>query len=338
MFLMDHLVTKWLESKRLKVQPQRCIRTRNRFSSCHNCANLCPVSAISLENGLTIQEDVCTECMRCTVDCPTEAFYDEKYIEFFKEMSNREVISFSCENDNREEPHIKLGCLFQLDKALLLHASLNSNKVTIQYSIDKCMKCNKYDESLESTIRQTIAQLNSMLKKPIDIYYNEKASSKMERNYTRRELITFFSKKMTRNVVSPLISEEEERNLREFLKSGAMRDAYQYLLIKHQGLFIQRQQMKNLNTLQLVLDNKCDGCRVCERVCPTGALKFSEEDPNIIGMFSTQLCNGCKSCIDICRKNALEMDNTSYIDLHVFLNEKEKVVFTKELKQLGEPY
>ncbi|WP_019156624.1 4Fe-4S binding protein [Robertmurraya massiliosenegalensis] len=332
--LLERYVTKWLETKRLQVQPQRCIKTRNRFSTCHKCVDICPVSAISFEGGLSVQEDICTECMRCTVHCPSEAFSDEKYVEYFKEMSNREVIAFSCENDKREDPSIKLGCLYQLDKALLIQACTQSKKVSIQFDEKRCTKCVKYhnpDKDLKSSLDILVEELNSMLKEPINIDYNDQNTSKMERNYTRRELITFFSKKMTRNVVSPLITEEEEvRNLRETVGSGTIRETYHYLLRKYQNHFKQVQRIGDINTAQLNFNEKCDGCKVCERVCPMGALKFSEDESIFTATLNHQICNGCQSCVDICRKGALEINNASFIDLQTFLKGEEQVVLTKE--------
>lgn len=331
--LIDHLVTKWLETKRLKVQPERCVRTRNRFSSCHQCVEACPVSAISLTDGLRIQEDVCMDCMKCTHSCPSEVFYDEKYTEYFKEMPNRKVIAFSCEKDKSDRPYIKLGCLSQLDYALLIYAVTNSKRVSIQLNITKCMKCGKYDEGLQTYLEQTIGNLNSMLRDSVEIHYNNSSSTEMERNYTRRELITFFSKKMTRNVVSPLIPDEEEiKNLRVSLHQGTMRTMYYHLLATHQHIFNRKQMTQNLFTATLNFNSKnCDGCSVCARVCPTGALKFKEEEKAVSAMFNTKLCNGCRSCKDICKKNGIEVDDT-LIELQTFLeNQTWETVFTKEL-------
>lgn len=319
MFL-DHFVTKWIENNRLKVHPQRCIRTRNRFSKCQKCEEICPVSAITVQGGLSVLEEVCTECMRCTVTCPTEALYDERYSEFFNEMYNREVISFSCENDTREHPYIRLGCFFQLDKTLLLFAYQNSTKVIVQFNEERCMKCKKYDGELVSSLERVITEFNSMLKEPIKIHFNESESSIIEPYYTRRQLFTFFSKKITRNLVNPLIKDEDEvKNLRESITSGLIRDKTIHLLRKNQELLNEMQETQCLNTIQLIFNEQCDGCGICGKVCPTGALSFNEDESNLAVNFNVQICNGCKSCIDICRKDALIVNDKSLIALSSFL-------------------
>ena len=329
--LLDLFVTKWIEARRLNVQPDRCVRTRNRFSTCHKCAQACPVSAISLENGLKVNEEVCHECMKCTVSCPTEALYDNQYMQSFKEMQKREVIAFSCDKDKSEESHIKLGCLGQLDKALLIQSMVNGKKISIQFNEERCLSCYKYDGLLKTNLEKTINELNLMLKDPIDIQYNEKSSSKMERSFSRRELFSFFSKKVTRNVVSPLLPEDEVgKNLRIPINGGSMRSAYHHLLEKYQNKFHENQQSQHLQTLQLAFNENCDGCKVCAHVCPTGALKFTEQEA-LVAMFSTQACNGCRACIDICRKNGLQIDD-SPINLVSFLDGSPKEIFVKEEK------
>lgn len=320
MSLVGHFMEKWLDAKRLKVSPQRCVIERNRFSSCRKCAEACPASAISLEGGLSVREEICTECMRCTMVCPTEALYDDKYVGYFREMSNREIIAFSCEEVKSEHPFIKLGCLSQLDEALLLYAITNSKMVTIQYNEEKCSKCNKYNGSLGEWLNKVICELNSTLIEPPEIYFNANPSSKMEKNFSRRDLFTFFSRKVTHNVVSPFIPDEEEvRNLRISLKAGIRRTIYYRILEQHRHLFIKNFDAQRLYSLQLEINDYCDGCEVCARVCPTGALKFSEDNNLISAIFDPKLCNGCRSCKDVCRKNGIEIVDVT-INLREFLN------------------
>lgn len=332
MFLVDHLMTKWIETKRLKVQPQRCVKTRNRFASCNKCSKACPVSAISLEKGLTIKEDVCTECMICTVTCPTDALSDEKYPQYFREMPNREMISFTCENDRSNGSHIKLACLAQLDKSLLINATNSSHNVTIQFHEERCKSCRKYNSHLKTILEDTINNLNTMLKEKIVINFNEKQNTKMERSYTRRDLFSFYSKKITNNVVTPLFFEEEEtKNLRLSLETGTKQTIYQILLERHQNKFIEHHSASDLNTLQLSFTARCDGCKVCSTVCTTSALKFIEEEKEVKAIFSPSQCNGCMSCIDICKRDGIEL-NHSPVSLIFFLENNVQEVFKKEFK------
>lgn len=332
MFLVDHLFTKWLETRRLKVEPLRCVRSRNRFSSCNKCSESCPVSAISFENGLKVQADTCTECMKCTVSCPTDALYDEKYLQYFKEMPNRELISFSCEKDKNNGSHIKLACLAQLDKSILINAINKSQKVTIQFDEQKCMKCAKFDDKLKIYLEETICTLNSMLKEAVSIDFNDKSTGKMERSYSRRDLLSYYSKKVTNTVVSPLVYEQEKvKNLRENLETGSKQTIFQKTLTLYQDQFTELQNARNLNTAQLVFNENCDGCKVCANVCTTGALKFIDDDILMKANFQSSLCNGCMACVDICRKDGIRL-NHSPIPLSVLLEKKEEELFNRSYR------
>lgn len=337
MLLVDHLMTKWLEAKRLKVDPQRCVRTRNRFSVCSKCTDACPVSAISLENGLSVLEDTCTECMKCTTVCPSEALYDEKYLSYFNDMPSREVISFSCDQDRSNESHIRLACLAQLDSCLLMHAFQNSSHVNVQFHEERCRQCSKYDANLMASIKETIHNFNSMRTKEVEVTFNDKSQGdKMERSYTRRDLITFFSKKATNKVVSPLIPEEEEiENLRISLKKGPKATVYHRILDKNKNDLRSYQTSDNLQTVQVAFTETCNGCGACSRVCATGALKFTDDDETVKAVFEPMLCNGCGSCIDLCRRNGLERVDDD-IDLKQFLANQEQRIFYRKYKQCGQ--
>ncbi|MDY7010120.1 MAG: 4Fe-4S binding protein [Planctomycetota bacterium] len=51
----------------VKVDIEKC-------TGCGSCVDVCPVEAISLNDGkAVIDEDTCTECGLCVDECPEEA-------------------------------------------------------------------------------------------------------------------------------------------------------------------------------------------------------------------------------------------------------------------------
>ncbi len=52
---------------------------------------------------------------------------------------------------------------------------------------------------------------------------------------------------------------------------------------------------------------KCIGCKLCIKVCPTGAIEYKEKEKKI-KIFLSRCCF-CSQCNDICPTNCLSMSN-----------------------------
>jgi NAD-dependent dihydropyrimidine dehydrogenase PreA subunit len=48
----------------------------------------------------------------------------------------------------------------------------------------------------------------------------------------------------------------------------------------------------------------CNGCTLCARICPTGAIAGNKREPHVI---VHDQCIGCGSCLDVCRQHAVEV-------------------------------
>ncbi|MFW6189987.1 MAG: DUF362 domain-containing protein [Planctomycetota bacterium] len=47
-------------------------------TGCGICSDVCPVEAISLEDGFAcVDQEECTECLTCVDECPVEAIVEE---------------------------------------------------------------------------------------------------------------------------------------------------------------------------------------------------------------------------------------------------------------------
>lgn len=324
MFITKQLLFKWLESDRLTIQPQRCVKNKNRFASCTRCFDTCPTPAISLENGLHVNREACNECMKCTTVCPTEVFVDENYYDFFVEIPKREIVSFACEkvNEKETEQHIKLSCLQQIDMNLLLYATMHSNEINIQYDQEQCMKCSKYCGTFEESLQIKIKLLKEMTNKNVQISYCLEGYNKMEKLYSRRDLFHFFSGKVTRHVVTPLIEDKPLLpNLRVGMDKGLYKNMTKAIVKKYDNQLKEEQRCETLNTMTLAITNQCDGCGLCANVCPTSAITILDGDNELNIRQQVSLCNGCFSCIDICPNKAISV-GASMIKLTSYLNDQ----------------
>ena len=51
-----------------------------------------------------------------------------------------------------------------------------------------------------------------------------------------------------------------------------------------------------------IIDERCDGCDACRKLCPSGAIIGAKGEPYIIDQ---ELCIGCGICAEICPHNAV---------------------------------
>jgi ferredoxin len=57
----------------------------------------------------------------------------------------------------------------------------------------------------------------------------------------------------------------------------------------------------------VIVDEMCNNCFACVGMCPTGALKRAEEEPDTMLFFNSSLCTGCGLCESFCMKDAIHL-------------------------------
>ncbi len=63
---------------------------------------------------------------------------------------------------------------------------------------------------------------------------------------------------------------------------------------------------KNARYSEKVDQSGCIGCRLCEKVCPSEAIKVLDKKAEI----NTALCLQCTSCVQVCPKNTIQYTRT----------------------------
>ncbi|MFO1441838.1 4Fe-4S binding protein [Bacillus sp. Bva_UNVM-123] len=330
--LLNMLLTRYLDSTKLDIRVERCVLSRNRFSSCRNCMEHCPSSAITFDKEIKVNTENCTECMKCTRICPTEVFSDKKYSSKLSLISKQDSIIFSCNKHETKSRSIQLNCIADIDLQMLLMCHISRKKVFILIDDERCTKCKENkDCDVQKTVTKTLIKYNDLVANGVEINYINK-DIQQDAIYTRRELIQSFTKKISDDYVMPLIPEltEKERllnkqtiglkhNLRNNLIKQIMKECNHEI---HQS---------TLGILMLQNNSSCNGCKKCEAVCPTASLYVEEAGNRFIMKQIASKCVGCQACIEICPTKSLSTNKKYLLSIGEYVSNQPRSILELEV-------
>ena len=69
-----------------------------------------------------------------------------------------------------------------------------------------------------------------------------------------------------------------------------------------QGMISKRQVLIE-PVVASILEERCSGCRICNTMCPFGAIDFVEKDK--VSAINTAMCKGCGTCVAACPAGAI---------------------------------
>ncbi len=292
---------------KVRLQEGSCTRYYSKFSSCSLCSDICPTDAIECkELELKVSQDDCISCGACVGVCPNEALslanFDptEFFFDFLK--SNESVIS--CKSN--------FVCLAGLNVEYLLTLGLVKDVIA---DIGYCKECD-ISESCYPQIEKNISEANRLLNsfgfKSIEA---KEIKAKKEEQPSRREFFNIFSVKNIANTkrnfeesleessgigseVTKAIREKKLPNKRKILftilnKIGKVKE---YELFKEEDVSF---------TSSKFIDDSCDNCSICYRLCPTGALSTNSKSSKIY--FDDLMCIKCRLCHDVCEKDSISL-------------------------------
>lgn len=261
-----------------------------------------------MEDGkVKLDENLCNNCRQCIHVCPTEALYYESEMmkKFENRISQKESVTFACEKQGSKQGHdVVLPCLSALTPEYLMTSELYDKKSEIFCDSEVCNTCEvNWDpftglKWLEEWNQQSVVK-NSV---PIINQIDQKTGG--TRTYNRRELFTM-SSNQTKGQIADLfldsfqkisslkekISQTEKRKyLLAFLEKNR-----EFPLIDKNGVLSAK-----LHVTKIQVTADCTVCQKCSSICPTGALKVTNNENTASLNFYTDQCVDCDICKQVC--------------------------------------
>ena len=293
-----------------------CVRATSKFSECTKCIDICPVDTIEIVDNIpAFTPSACIECGGCVGICPTESFSlsDFSSINFFFEALKQKEYKFACKTE--------LPCLSVLSVEHLIALALGSDGQII-LDAEAC-KCGGESRVLNNQIEANIEEANFVLSTfsdkqiLIDSINKDKELSKKEQIVQDRRSFLSLKGAIKSKIEFDEAVESEDLKAFELDEDVIARIKDKKIPDKRKLLFslLKREEKREdyevlaqediSFTSQKFIEESCNNCQICYRICPTGALS-SNNKFSVIN-FDAMMCVKCHLCHDVCEPNSIQL-------------------------------
>lgn len=315
-----------IDRSEVVFDPARCLHTRDTFSTCEACLDICPVGAIQTGKPPRLETDLCASCLTCLPLCPTGAFSaDDAVPDLLNCAAHVESRSLEiiCQMHPRADTGIAVetvgvrlrGCLAGLGSGTYLAlAAVGVEHIAVR--LEACAECSwaslgrrvekQAQEAkllLEGWDKSGMVEIVTVLKDPVERPLWEAKNPPL----SRRDLFVMLSRQgqiaLARAIEKEAASAER--------KAGRGR-----LRLNHAIAHLSEPQnggvpLAEMGFAMLTVSETCTACGACARICPTRALTFEvDEDAHRYTLrFSSNLCIACEACAHACAEEAVSLDH-----------------------------
>jgi Fe-S-cluster-containing hydrogenase component 2 len=304
------------------------VRFRYRYSECARCLDACPHDAIALsDTGAAIDADKCRNCALCVSACRTGAFAAANFkpIDMLRQAIKTEQFSIACAPSGHAADAV-VPCLGALDASLLAYLEKRRLPTTL-LGAALCADCAhgaKGAAQLAANL-EAVAELRAAAAPdawlPIDVVEETPAAPEAKPRFasTRRHLF----RRLFGRGVDEVIAAVEPKPAAvavpdKAIRAGAyalteQRELLQIVAGRKDGKPFQVAIHEALPALDITISPGCPVREACFRVCPTGAIKITENPGDWALEFQRDRCVGCAVCLEVCQPRVL--DAAATIDL-----------------------
>ncbi|HLE81338.1 MAG TPA: 4Fe-4S binding protein [Dehalococcoidia bacterium] len=266
------------------VDGQRCVRAWHRRASCQKCVESCPQDAISLEDGISVDQGRCTQCGKCVPACPTGALGGMEGIPLHPAGS----LTLTCGHQLVEEPSWALPGMHAVDE---LVAGCLAAAGTKELILSGCSRCGLSGAALAE---KADALSRFLREHGFDVVVRPVEQKEVSRRALLQGLgsqAAAHAKKLARPLRRRLHGRRPELPVRRQLLLKAIANGAPF----------------TVSLGSLTAGERCDCCMLCARFCPTGALQEKQGETLALEL-DTSKCVDCDLCIELCPKDALSHD------------------------------
>lgn len=300
----------------------RCVRYRYRYSECARCVDACPHAAIELDDsGASLLAEKCQNCALCVSACHTGAWSAAAFkpIEMLRLAIKAEHFSVACAPSSMAADAI-VPCLGSLDACTLAYLEKRRLPVSLHGTAhcSGCAHAPKGEEQLAANL-EALAELRRAAAPDVwcETRIADDSAAAIPPTGTRfaagrRQL---FRRLISRGV-EQVIAAAEPPSLPQPVPDKAIRaggyalteqrELLQIVAARKDGQPFRVAIHEALPAFDLTLEPGCTLCEACFRVCPTGAIRITENPGDWALVFQRDRCVGCAACLEVCQPRVLD--------------------------------
>lgn len=317
-----------IDRSALLLDTQRCLHSRDQFSACEACFDVCPVDAIRPGRPPVLETEKCKVCLACIPACPVGAYAADDAVPALLNCAIRlkagrvELICTMHPNPEKgvsaESVAVRVrGCLAGLGIGTYLTlAALGLQQIEVR--TDACGDCawsglRARVEVQVDRARQLFAAWDrrealvcvSNLEAPVVRLFWQAENPPL----SRRDLFRLAARQGQVAVARAVEDGGAAAGRRPGRDRLRLLGAVAHLPAPQPGYI---GSLMGMDFAWVSVSEACTACAACARACPTSALQFerSKEETAYTLTFSARNCVGCEMCVHVCAPSALTMDRT----------------------------
>ncbi len=295
---------------KLQIELGNCVKVFSKNSSCSKCADICPEKAIIYNNNILQVLPECTDCGLCLGVCPTEAISlkDFDLLEFVFGFLELESGIIKCQNNIPCTGILHAEHLISLALLKEQQIELECCEICHQESHKKVEEANFFLQKLDTHKHINISLVSIQEIEEVQIDNRRDFLKRLSLKGAIKSKVEFDQEVQAQEIKT--LSSQDSTNIRK--KELPNRRKLLYMALKRVDK-VAEYELINEEKLSFIsqksINDSCDNCSICYRLCPTGALQSNKRGSKI--EFDTLACVKCHLCHDVCEPNAIQLQQFS---------------------------